>query len=224
MKKVLFTKHFENRFLDISLHQTIQYETIPFLEINLIQKEKFENQIRSNFHHYLLTSQNAAKAIQNLKLHGTFYVVGNKTAQFLTEQGFKVAVVKNDAKDLADYITKHLEPTQWTYFCGNHRRNTLLDELDKSNHKIHEIIVYESVKKPQKLTTKNWDGIAFFSPLGVQSYFEYNEISEETTIFTIGKTTSEEVSIYTNNQIITASLPSLSHLVHSINEFFHDKK
>src|SRR5258706_9822828 len=45
---------------------------------------------------------------------------------------------------------------------------------------------------------KVYDGILFFSPSGVESFFNTNEVNEQTILFAIGNTTATEIKKYTN--------------------------
>lgn len=220
MKKVLFTKEIPSEFLRENLSQEIDFDVFNFLEIKINSEEKIIPLLDNSIHNYLITSQNSVEAIKNLDLKGNFYVVGQKTAEKLNQNNFKVEVVKNYASELAEFILENESPKDWIFFCGNNRRDELFDKLTPNGHSIKEIQCYESNQIPHDLEGKNYDGIAFFSPLGVKSYLENNTILPETIIFSIGKTTSEEVKFHTNNKIINAEIPLLESVVETINAYY----
>lgn len=222
--RILFTKTISKEFLTSKLNKEIAFDIIPFLEIKHIPVNSFQNQIEPSFPNYLISSQNAVESIKNLKLDGEFYVVGKNTAKLLQKYGFHVKQVKKYASELADSIIENSVTTGWNFFCGNNRRETLVAKLSKNGHKINEILVYHSEIKPVKLNSINFDAVAFFSPLGVRSFFKNNTVSDETAIFTIGETTADEVGNYVQNKTLTPSEPTINEMISMINKFFHDKK
>lgn len=224
MKKILFTKEISPDFLKQNLSQEIEFDVVNFLEIKINPEEEIIPFLDHSIHNYLITSQNSVKAIENLDLKGNFYVVGQKTAEKLIQNNFKVEIAKNYASELAEFILDKVSSKEWIFFCGNNRRDELLEKLVPKGHSVKEIQCYESNPAPHDLKGKNYDGIAFFSPLGVKSYLENNTILPETVIFTIGKTTSEEVEIHIKNKIISAEIPTLESVLETINNYYYVAK
>lgn len=223
MKKVLFTKEISDEFLRQNLHREIEFEAISFLRIIPENEEKINSQLDET-ENYLITSQNSVEVIKNLNLRGNFYVVGQKTAEKLMENNFNVKIAQNYASDLAEYILENESPKKWIFFCGNTRRDKLPEKLIPKKHIIKEINCYDSIPVLHNIKEKDYDGFVFLSPLGVKSYFQNNHIKPEKIIFTIGKTTSEEVKNYTKNKIITAEIPTLESVLESVNKYFYAKK
>ena len=223
MKKILFTKEISSEFLKQNLSQNMGFDVVNFLEIKIHSEEKIIPFLDESIENYLLTSQNSVEAIKGLALKGNFYVVGQKTAEKLIQNNFKVEVVKNYASELAEFILENSSPKNWIFFCGNNRRDELFEKLIPNGHSIQEIQCYESHPISHNIEENKFDGIVFFSPLGVKSYLENNRILPETTIFTIGKTTWEEVKIHTNNKIINAEIPTLESVVNTINKYYAAK-
>ncbi len=224
MKKILFTKEIPSGFLKQNLSQDIDFDVINFLEIEIYSKDKIIPLLDDSIHQYLITSQNAVEAIQDLDLEGSFYVVGQKTAGKLGQNNFKVEVVENYASELAEYLLTNDTPKNWLFFCGNNRREVLFEKLVPNGHFIKEILCYDSIPVEHDLKGKIYNAVAFFSPLGVKSYLKKNDLSAETVVFSIGKTTSEEVEKHTNNKIITAEIPILESVLTSINQYFYVEK
>jgi len=222
--QILFTKEIPTEFLRQNLAQDLDFEVINFLEIEFFPEEKIISELNNSIKNYLITSQNAVEAIKNLDLKGNFYVVGQKTAKKLIQNNFKVEIVTNYASELAEFILKNESLTNWIFFCGNNRRDELFEKLTPKGHSIQQIICYKSVPTFYHLNGKKYDGIAFFSPLGVKSYLKNNKILPETVIFSIGKTTSDEIKIHTKNKIINAEIPTLESVLESINNYFYAEK
>lgn len=224
MRKILFTKELSTDRLKDILPENLDFEILPALKIDIYPKEKFLSKINSDTHNFLISSQNAVKAISELNLEGDFYVVGEKTAKALKASGFEVVHFENYAEDLAEFILKNTKPQSWNFFCGNHRRETLFEKLSPKGHLLNEIICYDSIPNPSRIDSTHFDGFAFFSPLAVKTFFSNNTIPENSVIFSIGNTTNEEIKKHTNNDIITAEIPLLEKVIEKINEHYDTEK
>lgn len=224
MRKILFTKELDVNQLKKSLAENLDFEILPALRIEIYPQEKFTPKINPNTHKFIVSSQNSVKAIEGLKLEGEFYVVGKNTAGKLTESGFEVVHFENYASELAEYILKNEKPQNWNFFCGNNRRETLFEKLIPNGHLLNEIICYDSIPNSFQIDSDRFEGFAFFSPLAVKTYFSNNSVPENSIIFSIGNTTSEEIKKHTNNDIITAEIPLLERVIEKINEHYDTKK
>ena len=224
IQSVLFTKKVDVIGISQQLGNVLSVESKPTLTIELNPVEDIQSNILSACKHYIITSQNSVKAIQSLPLDGYFYVVGKKTATQLQELGFQVKVVVDYAKDLVPLLLQQQETTCWNFFCGNTRRDHLVDELKKNQHQVNEIITYQSSPIEYQLN-HSFDAYVFFSPLSFQTFVKNNIIPTNSTIFTIGKTTTTAVEkVYPNHTIITASTPLLEVVVNNIKDCINDKK
>lgn len=224
IKSVLFTKELDLSGLKSELGNEIIIDTIPSLKICLTSEAQILSKINPEGKQFLITSQNSVQAIKNLAIEGDFYVVGKKTAQKLRDKGFNVVLEKDYAQDLADVILKQETEKQWNFFCGNTRRDLLVDVLSKNNHQINEIITYQSQPIENKMH-QAYDAYVFFSPLSFQTFVKNNPIHENSVIFTIGKTTTKAVEeIYKNHTIITANIPLVEVVIKQIKDRINDKK
>lgn len=223
MKRILFTQKVSADILS-QLDRNVEVELHVFLKIQKLNPNEFIPKIKTQVYKYLISSQNAVEAIKDLNLDGEFYVVGTKTSQLLQKYNFKVKVETHYAKELADFILETENPTSWNFFCGNNRRDELINRLSLANHKVNEVVVYQSTQNPEKLNSNLWDGIVFMSPLGVQSFFESNSILPETTVFSIGTTTADTIRLYCQNKIIMPEVPTYESMVQIINKYFYVKK
>ncbi len=91
--------------------------------------------------------------------------------------------------------------------------------LKDNNVGIEEIIVYKTIETPQ-LILKKYDGILFFSPSAVQSFFLKNSISPRTKVFAIGNTTANALKLFTQQHVITADIPGIKILVYQAINYF----
>jgi uroporphyrinogen-III synthase len=214
--KILFTKEIPNDFLKGKLNPKLEYECTPLLKIETLLQQDFKSKILIGTN-YIVTSQNAVEAISHLKLTEHFFVVGKKTAKKLNELNFHVEHFENSAAELGKYLVENKIPVSWNYFCGNNRRDELIQILEKNNHPVNEIICYNSVPVQEKLNTENHEAIVFFSPLGVQSFFQNNQIQAGCVIFAIGNTTKFEIKKFTKNPVLIPEIPTIESLIDKIN-------
>ncbi|HLV23184.1 MAG TPA: uroporphyrinogen-III synthase [Moheibacter sp.] len=224
MKKILFTKEINANWLKENLADNLDFEIFPALKITIHPQEKFVSKINEDSNKFLVSSQNSVKAISGLNLDGEFYVVGEKTAKSLKAAGFEVVHFENYAEDLADFLLKNTQPQSWNFFCGNHRRETLFEKLIPNGHLLNEIICYDSIQNSSEIDSTKFNGIAFFSPLAVKTFFSLNSLTENSVIFSIGNTTNQEIKKYTNNPIVTAEIPLVEKVIEKINEYYDTEK
>ena len=134
-----------------------------------------------------------------------------------------IAGTAPSAEKLADVI---LEPEHrhykgsYFFYCGDLRRGELHDRLYKEAAiYLNEYVVYRTIETPHKIETL-YDGIAFFSPSAVQSFFSVNTLPAGTTLFAIGHTTADTIRAYGPNPVIVSPSPEQATLVRKIIEHF----
>jgi uroporphyrinogen-III synthase len=189
-----------------------------FIETNI---KNFElSKINDNL---IFTSQNAVQSIllhpkcNELKSKNVFSV-GMKTKDLLTENGFNVIAYTGYAADLAEIISLIYGKESYTFFSGNLRRDVLPNTLKENGITFNEIEVYETNITSKKIKEKI-DGILFFSPSGVESYFKLNTIKEE-MCFCIGETTAEALENKKVKNIIIADKPSVENVIDEVIEHY----
>jgi uroporphyrinogen-III synthase len=108
------------------------------------------------------------------------------------------------------------------FFCGDQRRDELPELLKKAGIKVNEMVVYRTKLTPQEIT-RSYDGIAFFSPSTVESFFSVNKMAPETTIFAIGETTAAAVREHCENPMIIGDRPDAEALIRRMISYFEHK-
>jgi len=206
----------------------IQRQLLSDAGISVLEEDFIETKIKnfelSKVHENLIfTSQNAVQSIlQHLKcdeLKGkSVFSVGMKTKELLTENGFDVVAYTGYASDLAEIISLVYSSESFTFFSGNLRRDILPNTLKENGITFNEIEVYETNITSKKMTSKK-DGILFFSPSGVESYFKLNSIKDE-TCFCIGETTAEALENKKVKNIIIAEKPSVESVITQVIEYY----
>jgi uroporphyrinogen-III synthase len=118
------------------------------------------------------------------------------------------------ATELAANIIANGNFKQVVFFCGNQRLDTIPTLLTAAGIQVVEIVVYETSASPSVVTAE-YDGVLFFSPSGVDSFFSANALQPETTCFAIGSTTAASLGQHTSNRIITSDTPTQESMVAS---------
>lgn len=213
--KILSTKKLTLAQRELALNGKLR-----IVEYDAIQIEYAPFQIEGNFDYYIFTSQNAVKSYLNIyrnhftpireEIEVRAFCVGSKTKSLLEQNGVEVLEAAVNAETLAQNILKNHRESSFLFLSGNLRRNTLPELFIKNNIRYNEIEVYKTALRPKKFENR-FDGILFFSPSGVQSFMQVNELSK-TTAFCIGETTLAEAKKYTN-QFIKANKPTIENVI-----------
>lgn len=217
MSTVLSTKILSNSQKNLLINTGIGVVEYDAVKINIIDFQ-CDHHIKNS----IITSQNAARSIfqKDLRIDRCF-CVGHKTANMLREQGFNVVETSDYSKDLAETIVQKYSEENFTFFCGNRRREELPQLLRARNIKLQEVQVYRTHLDPVTFEQK-FDGIMFFSPSGVKSFISANVLNGSLA-FCIGNTTATEAGKHTN-KLITATKPSIENVIVQVAKNFKDDK
>jgi uroporphyrinogen-III synthase len=172
----------------------------------------------------VFTSTNAVNAVARFisKQPGWKIFCIGSTTKTLVKKFFgegAVAEFAENAESLSKLILQNSSIQNITFFCGDKRRDELPGNLNKGGIVVDEIVVYKTIETPTVLT-KQYDGILFFSPSAVQSFFSKNSINKNAKIFVIGSTTANAVKLFSQQPVIIAETPGKKNLVNlAINHF-----
>jgi uroporphyrinogen-III synthase len=179
----------------------------------------------------IFTSANAVDVIKKyLHQHDTFYVPGwhiyclaGKTKDALHSY-FSRSKIIDTGKNSTELAQRIIDAgvKEIIFFCGNKRRNELPDILKNVGIRVKEIVVYETVKTPV-ISTQDFDGILFFSPSAIKSFFSVNQLSKKSVCFAIGKTTADELKEYTSNEIVISEFPIEGLMLETVNFYFQNR-
>ncbi len=209
------------KILSIAQKELLLNAGIGFVEYSAIEIELLDDNFYPKIENVIFTSKNAVKAIRNTEFRTqNCFCVGDKTKRLLEENGHKVIEVAQNASELAESIVKKYKKEHFLFLCGNHRRDELPLILKENSVQLEERIVYKMHKKHKKFN-RSFDGLLFFSPSGVDSYFSHNDTGKSVA-FCIGNTTASEAKKYTNN-IIVANKPTVENVIVQAVKYF-DKR
>ena len=131
----------------------------------------------------------------------------------------RLAATADNAAELAEKIIEEAEDTELIFFCGDLRRDELPERLREANFDVDEVVVYQTIATPHKMK-KSYNGILFFSPSGVNSFFEMNHLPPGTPLFAIGNTTATAIRKRCGNPVFTPDHPDRDELVEMVMNYF----
>ena len=182
----------------------------------------------------VFTSAHAVEILEKHYLHqpDTYYVPGRLWNICCLETGTLDAVKEAlpqctikataaNATALANAIVALGDVKEVYFICGKQRRDELPGILQQHNITVHELVVYENAATPEKLDAAAYDGIFFFSPSAVQSFFSVNILPAATVCFAIGETTAATLRTVANNKIIISGSPSAYALLAAATAYFN---
>lgn len=226
---ILSTRPLPEALVEEAAAHDVRIEERSFIQIKPIIDNTLTLQIRELFQIPIIavfTSANAVTAILEIyqkPKKWKVYTISNTTARQITEL-FKIPITRmaGNASLLADLIIKDGIKKVY-FFCSNIRRDVLPDKLRKAGIVVEEIVVYETRETAVPMD-RDYDGVLFFSPSSVHSFFSINKIEPATQLFAIGFTTAETIVHYTTNPVLIADRPDKEDLVRQMIQYFNAKK
>ena len=216
MNRILSTKK-----LSKALKKKFSDAKIELVEKNFIQTKSISFETPQLNDYLIFTSKQAVKSVLKSDLKNVHTIsclcVGSKTKNFLEKKGFTVLESADYAENLIRIIDSKYKSSSFTFFCGNIRKNTIPNYFQQNKIAHNEIIVYETKLKPHHIK-KEYDGVLFFSPSGVNSFLENNTI-ENKTCFCIGTTTAKALENKTEN-IVIAAQPTVENVITEVIKFY----
>lgn len=208
MHTILSTKRLKDNQRSLLLNAGISLVEYDAIHINFVPFK-----VPASVENAIITSQNAAKAIDNANISiKNCLCVGEKTKALLEENGLKVVKMTEYASELAPYLVENHKNAYFHFFCGNIRSDVIPSTLKENSVAFEEIEVYNTTLNPKKFE-RQFDAILFFSPSGIRSFVEGNTtinadisaFSGMTKAICIGTTTASEAKKYTENVVISNS-------------------
>jgi uroporphyrinogen-III synthase len=141
-----------------------------------------------------------------------------------------IAGTADSARQLAEVIIQKVGPGSGRgqgsvpdrkiyFFCGDLRREELPALLTDNGFRVDEQIVYRTILTPQPAPDK-YDGIVFFSPSAVESFFSVNTVTPDTRMFAIGATTANAIRTRCDNRVIISHRPEKSTMIRQMIDYF----
>jgi len=228
---ILSTRPIDDELINEAAKQNINIEVFSFIATEPIDDLDTYNEIEialTETATIVFTSMNAVDAVaSHLNEFGPdwkIYCIGNATRKLVAEHfgDNSIAGTANDATELAQKIIDD-DIDDVIFFCGDKRRDELPALLRDKEIEVTEIEVYETKFIRHKIH-KTYDGILFFSPSAVESFFSNNKLQERTILFAIGNTTANEIKKYSSNKIVIGDEPGKRNLVEKAINFFNNNR
>lgn len=163
----------------------------------------------------VFTSANAILPVKELIAPTQICCISGHTLD-MVQQFFPQATIiatADNATELANEMIAKGHIRSAVFFCGNKRLDKLPNLLQQNNIDLKEVVVYETIPVPVPIEG-SIDGVLFFSPSGVESYFHFNKIEPGTICFAVGPTTAKAIKAYTNNiVVVNEEKPSAKNLL-----------
>ena len=227
---VLSTAELDQKLISHALENGIELDGVSFIQVEPIREDNL-NQELANLGKTritaVFTSANALSAmsgfLQAAAPQWNIYCIGNATKKAVTDY-FDSAMIKGTAIDGASLaeIIKADGVGEVVFFCGDKRLDALPQFLYQNDIMVREIVVYKTKETPEQMV-KHYQGIMFYSPNGVNSFFRVNKIWPHTVLFAIGNTTAAAIRAKSKNEVIIGDTPSKEHLVDKVIEYFRNQ-
>ena len=229
---ILSTTSLPDILSEIEYPNNFEIDEVDLIETKSCIDEKQALVIQKLFNQQItviFTSKNAVEAVGNLlgaaSANWNIFCLKLKTAE-LVKKYYPSALIKgtaHNAEALGALIVKENISEKLYFFCGNMRRQELPLALKNAKIEIEEIVVYNT-RVLERAIEKKYDGIMFYSPSGVESFFAANRLTEEIVVFVIGEITAAAASGRCNNKIIVANVSSKQALIQTSIDYFKNKQ
>lgn len=223
--KILSTKKLTSQ----QRSQLIDFDVKEISMIDISYGENFN--VDEKIENAVFTSANSVRSVFSIhnnskEYFGTVFCVGDKTKFLLEKFGLQVAVIANNAMELADVLAERFSKEEnslkeISWFCGNLRNNDLPSIMAENGVLVTEYLVYETKLIPVK-TENDFDAILFFSPSGIKSYLKMNTTNSNPVIC-IGATTASEAIEHFENVYI-ADETSVESVLEKVTEVLNSEE
>lgn len=190
--------------------------SLSFLEYDALHINSIDFKIPAQQTHCIITSQNGARAFlaqQQIPKAAAYFCVGDKTGALLSKKDLNVIKIAQNGADLAHFIIKNHKNESFSYFCGKQRRDELPSLLEEAEVHCNEIVVYETHQHIRTFD-QTFEGILFYSPMGVSAFAKTNPIP---VAFCIGETTAAEAKKYTDTVVVSNATTIESTIAKAVN-------
>ena len=224
---ILCTRRLDQLLISKAAEKNIFIDVVPFITTEPVATAEFKQksmQLLAQPIDIVFTSMHAVEAVAQYiqeKPSWKIWSVGGITKDTVKKKfGEKtIAGTAKNATTLAEKIIASKSALEVYFFCGDQRLDDLPETLKRNDIAVHEIIAYNTIQTPQQIE-ENYDGIMFFSPSAVHSFFSMNTIPVNVVMFSIGKTTSGIIHSYCTNKVITSEWPGAESLFNEVMKYF----
>ncbi|HEY6976981.1 MAG TPA: uroporphyrinogen-III synthase [Chitinophagaceae bacterium] len=216
-------QHFVSKAESYGIH----IKTLPFIEIQFRTDLSFiqeVEQLSQQKIRVVFTSVNAVESVfQQIQkeVDWKIFCIGGVTKDAVFKHFGDESIIASarSASLLSRKIIETGNIKEVIFFCGDQRLDDLPETLRANNIHVQEIIAYHNLQTPHDVQ-EDYDGILFFSPTAVHSFFLMNTIRTNVVLFSIGKTTTATIQSYCSNKVITSEWPGQENLLDKVLEHY----
>lgn len=228
--RILCARPIEQTLIDKAADAGIEIQVLPFIEIEKIQTPALKNELALLALQKIdvaFTSINAVESVAlNLPVRPQQWrisCIGGVTKEAVVKHFGEesLGARARNASALARKIVDAGVAKEVYFFCGDQRLDDLPETLRVNNIPVQEVTVYKTLQTPHEVD-EDYDGIMFFSPTAVHSFFLVNTVRMDVVMFSIGKTTTATIQTYCTNRVITSEWPGQENLVDKVLEHFDE--
>jgi len=225
--QILSTKKIDSTLIQLATENNICVDQLNFIQTEECISDEIKKRIiklsKEKITAIFTSSKtvNVVRKIVSKQTNWKIYCIEPATKKTV-EHIFKnssIAGTGKDAQELSEKIINDKSVKEVIFFCGNQRRHLLPAQLKNNGINVKELVVYRTVEKPQ-IVSKKYDGILFFSPSAVRSFFAKNKPDTTSQIFATGKTTNEEVKRFLHNKTVISEIPGTEKLIDEVIKYF----
>lgn len=231
-KRILCTRPIEQSLITKAAEKNADITVLPFIEIRKIQTQAFKDQLELlalRKIDVVFTSINAVESVaMNLTIKPSLWrisCIGGVTKEAVVKHFGEesLGARARNATALARKIVDAGVAKEVYFFCGDQRLDDLPETLRVNNIPVQEVVAYQTLQTPHEVE-EDYNGIMFFSPTAVHSFFLMNTVRTEVIMFSIGKTTSATIQSYCTNRVVTSEWPGQENLVDKVLEYFEGQQ
>ncbi|MBZ4189045.1 uroporphyrinogen-III synthase [Niabella beijingensis] len=214
---ILSTKQLDSRLLQLA-GDGVELDCIPFIKTRTVSAAALAaaiDQVPLTDAAVIFTSAHAVTAVAAALTADPvwkIYCIETATLKKVRELFPRSEIIASAPTGAA--LVKRIikkRPGHLFFFCGNLRLETIPDALRQNSISCNELVVYTTTLTPVRIN-RMYDGILFYSPSGVESFFSLNTITEGTTAVSIGPSTTTALKKYTS-AIVEAATPDIGQMI-----------
>ncbi len=225
--RILSTRPLGTELVRKAAERGILLESLAFIETSPVMDEASCRKIAELAHAVpvaVFTSMNAVDAVARIATPPKIFCIGSATRERVLENFGKdcIAGTADSAAALAEVIIGQDTIKEVAFFCGDQRRDELPAKLWEAGIRVKELVVYQTRPTPHTIRGE-YEGVVFFSPSAVNSFFSANLLPAATVLFAIGQTTADAIRSCCINPVIVSDSPGKEALIRQVIDHFNNK-
>ena len=228
--QLLSTRMLDNTLVKRAAANLLDIECVSFIDNKPLHSEAMQTRIQALANETItavFTSQNAVNAIAaqlSQMPQWTVFCTGGVTKEYAIKYFGEraIAATAKNATNLAEKLVAANPANPIIFFCGDQRLNDLPEILQSHGKTAEEIIVYTTEQTPVFME-KNYEGVLFFSPSAVHSFFSLNTVPTSVVLFAIGHTTAATIHSYCTNKVVVSQWPGAESMIDLLIEYYEEQ-